>query len=689
MTVHEALYSRDDFDRYRENLADWRAKRIDDQKFITERLRLGIYAQRQEELCMVRVKLPGGRLNPHALIGLAESVNHYSGRDIVHLTTRQDIQFHDVALEQTPNLLEHLALFGIGSRAAGGNTVRNITACPLAGVCPAEHVDVTTHVQRVSRHFARHPLTQSLPRKFKIGVSGCASDCALGAVNDLAVTAAPHDGKPGFRVLVGGGLGAAPRRAIVLEEFIPETDLLPVIEAVLAVHDRHSDRKRKTRSRIKFLVERFGAEGFRERYRAELVRTRAAHDPTGAPRGTWREPQPGTTPPAVGGAPRQPLAQHQTGLVAVPVSVPHGDLSAAQLRGLARILSRLDLDDLRATQDQNLLVLGVPEARVDTLLTALAEIDLGLPTVGDRVIACPGTATCTLGITASASVAAELDGGSSDLGIRVNGCQNSCAASDIADIGCYGLGRRHHGRLVPSYGLQLGGNGQGSGTLGLDGPVVPAARLPQTVARIEAAFRDSRSGDETFAAWTRHRGTAWFDDLLADLTHVTEFELSSLTRDHGDNAVFSVQSVGLGECAGVGTDPVEKGFLDADYERRIRDALAAKGKVEDALAALGNALLAAANGLLAAGGGGHVAQLADLPELFVTSVESAESSGVGLVALLDDLAAQKATRDELAFPDLARRADAWVDAAHASVSRIQRPLPVGPLGIPPAVAAAG
>ncbi|MDF1528652.1 MAG: nitrite/sulfite reductase, partial [Sedimenticola sp.] len=217
-----SLIDSKDFDDYDQHLQNFLQGSLDPHRFVAIRLNLGIYAQRQDGMCMVRAKLPGGRMTPNQLLGFAEAAEKHSGTDSVHITTRQDIQFHFVPLEKTPALQRTLGKYGIATREAGGNTVRNITGCSLSGACPAEHVDINAYIDLTANYFIRHPLTASMPRKFKISFSGCESDCANGLVHDLGVIATRKEGRPGFRLLAGGGLGGKPKEAILLESFIDE-----------------------------------------------------------------------------------------------------------------------------------------------------------------------------------------------------------------------------------------------------------------------------------------------------------------------------------------------------------------------------------------------------------------------------------------------------------------------------------
>ena len=672
MIEADKYIKQEDFDQLEEALQDYLDEKIDHNQMVAERLQLGVYGQWQENLCMVRSKLPGGDVPLSYLLGYAEGLDEIDCMETVHITTRQDIQYNDVPLTQTPKLLRLLATHNITTREACGNTVRNVSGCPMAGACQREHVDIIPYIESTAAYLVRNPLTQSLPRKFKITYSGCEADCAQGAIQDLGFVATRNsEGQPGFKVLAGGGLGPQSRQAIVIDEFLPEELLLPASQAVLAMHDKYSDRKRKSRSRIKFLVERFGPEGFIEKYREELERTVAAFDTDLAPAGQWRQAQEDAA--ICGhGAPRQVTAQHQADLFAVPVHVPGGDLTASQLRGLHKLLTEQGYTHLRATQDQELIVFNVPEQGIPALVEGLKALDLGLIEPGTDVVACPGTTTCQLGITSSRVVAKMLDGGPDDLVIRVNGCQNNCAHSDLADIGFYGKGRRHFGQLIPTYAIRLGGCGMAGGDLAFAGPEVPAVRVPVAVKRITDAYAEQREEDEKFSTWSRRLGPDYFDKLLQDLTQVREFELPMLQRDHGDSAVFKVQSTGVGECAGASIDPVDKLLLDIAYERNLRDAFAAKRKFREAAESMDNVFSLVGRALLIAAGAEEVSPAEDQMVAAITT------------ALADDPAAAQAYADryaqftewageldELLYPGLIEETDAWLKRARMSCRTMQ------------------
>ena len=568
----------EEIDRFEQAMQDFLGGHMDADRFTSVRLQQGVYGQRQEGVNMVRVKIPGGRLTPGQLDALADVAETYSQRGIAHVTTRQSVQIHFVPLGKSPDALRRLAQSGLTTREACGNAVRNMTACGLSGVCPREHVDVGVHLDGATLHFMRNPLNQQLPRKFKISFSACEADCAQSLLHDAGVVAVKKDGKHGFMVKAGGGLGHKPREAIVVEEFIPESELLFSLEALVALHNRYSDRTKRAKSRIKFLVERFGAEGFLEKYREEFARTREALAESAYPRGEWRE-QSGSEIPG-SGAPRRLFAQHQPGKFVLPVALPIGDFTAAQMHGVAALLRAHNLDEIHTTQDQNLAIPNVAQESIPVMRAVLAALGLREPAAGDNVVACPGTATCRLGITSSTIAAPKLSGGAKDLRIRVSGCHNGCAQPETGDIGIYGEGKRLHGKLVPHYQMYLGGNGMGGGALALKGPAVPAARIEQAIARVEQAHDDS--GVESFFAWARAQQPDYFNELLVDLAEVKPADVAAVMRDHGSSSDFRVVNLGGGECAGASQVLIGANFFEAAHEREYRNALVFQRKYAEA-----------------------------------------------------------------------------------------------------------
>ncbi|HEU0189542.1 MAG TPA: nitrite/sulfite reductase, partial [Gallionella sp.] len=342
-------------------------------------------------------------------------------------------------------------------------------------------------------------------------------------------------------------------------------------------------RTKRAKSRIKFLVERFGVDGFREKYREEFNRTKEALAGQPYPKGEWRA-QTGEQAPGQG-APRKLFAQRQDGLSVFPIALPIGDIKPAQLRGIAALLRAHSLSEVRTSQDQNLAIFNVPQDKVTALRMGLAALGLREPKAGDNIVACPGASTCRLGITASMLAAPELSGGHADLNIRVSGCQNGCAQPETGDIGIYGEGKRMHGKLVPHYQMYFAGSGMASGNahggaLALKGPAIPVVRIKKAIERVEKAHLES--GENSFFSWARAQEEGYFKQLLADLAEVKAEELQSVMRDYGAAADFRVVNLGGGECAGVSQVMIGANFFEAAHEREYRNALVFQRKFGEA-----------------------------------------------------------------------------------------------------------
>jgi len=647
--------------QYRQAVQDVLAGELDETRFQALRLQQGVYGQRQEGVNMVRVKLPGGVVSPGQLGAVAEVLDNYSELDIASVTTRQDLQLHSIPLSDTPAALEKLAEQGLTSREACGNTVRNITACPLAGVCPCEHSDVQPVVDAVAQRFLRHPLTQHLPRKFKMSFSGCEADCAQGLFHDLAVIAVKRDGNFGYKVLAAGGLGHKPRPAITLEEFVEESDLLPVIEAVLALHHRYSDRKRRARARLKFLLERLGEAEFVEKYQEELQRTRQVYASDALPAANWvTADETAKSRISATGAPRGALQQRQDDLYVYPVSLPLGDLSVTQMQGLVALSEQYDAVEMRVTQDQNLMLLNIPQDGLQAVKDGIRLLDLAAPAAGDDVVACPGTWTCRLGITASRLVCSELSGGESDLRIRVSGCHNGCAQPYVGDIGMHGEGRRINGKLIPHYRLHFGGDGRNDGVIAVRGPEVPVRMAPAAVKRVSREYESTRQAEESFRVWAQRQEENYFTKLLQDLTVISGPDSEWLSKDFGETEDFRVLALGGGECMGAKHDVVSANFSEAAHEREYRRVFQLAKKEDQALDCAEAVARLVGQALLHAGGESVLPDdLAELAGKIEKQTDATQHLAESLTVFVGEMQKLRADFDDARFEKLANAQDLW------------------------------
>ena len=619
----------EEIDHYEQEARRFLQGEVHAEVFRRFRLQHGIYGQRQDGVQMVRIKIPFGGMTPPQLERVADiSVRYSTG--VAHLTTRQDIQIHFVKLEHTADIMRQLAEVGLTTREACGNTVRNVTACPYSGVCPGEVTDVTPYAHAIASHFLRNPVCENLPRKFKFAFSGCATDCALTGIHDLGVLAVNHvvDGRErvGFRLTVGGGLGASPRKPYLLEEWVPAEELHLRCEAVLRVFNRYGNRKNKSLARIRFLIEKVGFEKFYAMYVEEYVflrEGRAASSLTRFDLAPEPVPSNGAHRPPKNGAKLSPeyatwrdtnvKPQKQAGYSTALITLMIGDLKAEQLRGLAGIADRFAHGTIRITVTQNFLLRWVADADVPALYEALCEIGLGRPgaqRVGD-VIACPGADTCGLGITSSKGVGRALTEHLEETGatyaddiqgidIKISGCPNSCAQHHIAAIGLHGLGHKVNGRLIPAYQLHLGGRSTDQGVVfGMLAGKFPAKRIPEVVDRVLALYREQRQPDEAFTAFVDRVGKTPIADALAPYNSLPGFEeAASHYLDYGATEPFNLDDAGAGECAGGVINMVEQHFEDAKYELAHAAVLLEKGKPVDAVTRAELGVVAAAKGLL-------------------------------------------------------------------------------------------
>jgi len=581
---------------------------IDERVFAETRLRRGMYGQRYDngqrhdgvesrDLAypsaptkgpdtlwhapgMVRIKIPYGGATPEQLEVIAECAEEYSDA-ILHITTRQDVQLHYLHLDDGPTLMRRLASVGITTREACGNGVRNVTGCPLAGVCRTEAFDVTPYADALFRFLLGHPDCQDFGRKFKPAFSGCEHEaCGLVMMHDLGFIAKVKqiDGEVvrGFDVYVGGGLGTNPFQAELVAEFALEGEILPLAQAIGRVFARLGEKKNRNRARIKFLVAKLGIEEFRRLVTEE--RRQLPHDPR------WTDylrtlddfaesPKVDSTPLNGAGGPEgfdewfgsNVYPQRQEGYVVATVALPLGDITSEQVRLLADVARKYVGDAVRTTVEQNIVLRWVAEHDLPALYSELKEIGLATPGAGTIVdiTACPGTDTCKLGIASSRGLAGELtkrlaakqyelDESVRGLKIKVSGCFNSCGQHHVADIGFFGNARAVDGVTVPHFQVVLGGQwSENAGSFGMPVGAVPSKRIPEVVDALADRFISERDSGESFQEFTSRLGKKELGELVKSFKDVPPpSEHLNAYVDWGDSREFSRKDMGVGECAG-------------------------------------------------------------------------------------------------------------------------------------------
>ena len=570
---------RDEIEIFRTKAAEFLAGSIPEDDFRPFRLKHGIYGQRQPGVQMVRCKIPGGLLTAAQADQMARIADEIAGGK-GHLTTRQNLQYHFVPLARVADLMHLLADVGLTNREACYNTVRNVTTCPWSGIARDEVFDVRPYAQRVAYALLRKDLTGNLPRKFKIAFDGCREkDCISGAINDIGLRAVMREGRRGFRMIVGGGLGPLPTEPQLLDEFVPEDRLLNKIEAVIRVFNEYGCRTNKNKARLKFVLRERGFAWLKEQIEKEFAEI-LAHGgiawPERVPEGFGgfeSQPRPlgkGALLPVVNPGPSgdpeydawlgtNVIEQKQTGYAAATVRVDQGNLTGDQLRGLARIAREAGDGLLRVTIEQNAVLAFLPLASLPRVHAALREI--GLAGAGARsiedIVTCPGAYSCNLALTKTMDLGAALqqtvsryqDARVRSLSVKISGCPNSCGHHWVGDFGFYGNARKIGGREVPYYLMLLGGGYDQQGILrfALSVQSIPARLAPEAVRRVLDHFIANRQEGETFRQYVMRTKAETFRELTNDLAKPADL-FPEIYQDWGDDGPYSKQ-LGRGECA--------------------------------------------------------------------------------------------------------------------------------------------
>ncbi len=547
-------------------------------QFIGYRLKQGVYGQRQPNVQMIRVKLPFGGVTPEQLEALAEVADKYAPLRRGHITTRQNVQFHHIPLKKAAEALFVLGRTGLSTREACGNTVRNVTGDPWAGVNPDEPFDPTPYAGAFARYWLRNPLSQLLPRKFKVAFTSSDADTAITGIHDLGFIPRIRDGAKGFKVVAGGGLSIMPRNAYVLQQFVPVDDYLRLSEAVVRIFEKADElRKNRAKARLKFLVDRVGIDEFRRMVEDELRGTWSLADfrpdrmlfiddeeATAPARRPYYEQPNGDRREFVAFAASAVRPQKQQGFSTVHVKVNQGDLKPEQFRGLAAILRDYCGGRARTTVQQNIVLRWVRDESLYEVWQRLQAIGLGDPGAHEitDVVSCPGTDSCKLGITSSMGLNRAIQAKIESLEIsdeltkrirvKMSGCPNSCGQHHIANIGFHGAAMKVGEQQLPAYHVFIGGAyDNGDFRIGTQLKVrLPAKRAPDAVERFIALYQRERNPGEEFNAFFDRAGNAPFEQAIADLVIPGEFsdDNRSMFIDWERGDLYQVQR-GEGECA--------------------------------------------------------------------------------------------------------------------------------------------
>jgi sulfite reductase beta subunit-like hemoprotein len=554
-----------DIDEFVDMLGKYESGAIAPEEWRRFRLLRGTYGQRQDNVQMLRIKIPQGIVTAPQMRAMASVGARYS-RGFGHVTTRQNVQFHFVPLKDVETALRQLAEQGLTTREACGNSVRNITGCPYAGTSATEIFDVTPYAEAMTRYFLRHPLSGVLPRKFKICFEGCTEDHAFASINDIGWRARIVDGRKGFRMTVAGGTSIMPVSGYVLYEFLPVEEMFEAAEAIVRVFHKYGDYEHRQRNRIKFVVKALGWDAFKARYEEELAGFRReggaplSFDPSATREETAPDWAPAHAPTlqAVAAAAATPVSgpgivpgtvrlqplpdtyvrwlasnvsrQRQPGYCHVVVRLPLGDFTSGQMRVIADLAEAYGDGTVRVTVDQNVLYRWVRTESIEPFYQRLAAAGLGAPDAGkiSDVVSCPGAESCRLAVTQSRGLGRTLTehlSARTDIvdtvpgNIKISGCPNGCGQHHIGSIGFQGSVRKLAGRAVPQYFVLVGGGCADNGTAHFGKVVskVPVHRLTDALDRLLDLYKAQRQGEEELGAFFRRVPPAMATDALKDL----------------------------------------------------------------------------------------------------------------------------------------------------------------------------
>jgi len=607
--------------RYEENVKQFRSGQITADTFQRIRLQHGVYGQRQDGVQMIRIKIPMGILRADQLeviADLAEKIAHNNA----HITTRQDLQIHYVKLENTPMLMRRLAAVGVTTREACGNTIRNVTASPSAGVDPQEAFDVTPYAHAMMAHLIRNPICQNLPRKFKIAFDGGGVMTALPMLHEIGLVARIQNGKRGFKVYIGGGLGSSPRVAKLLNEFMAEEELIPWANAILQVFDRLGERKIRSKARMKFLIDKFGFEKFKgmiENERKEIQVLPEWNDYLKHLK-DWEEKAPSVaesppvaeTPEFLAWKKTNVWPQKQKGYSMAEIRLTTGDMLPTQMRAVAKILKNFADGHLRFMVHQNFLIRWIRDQDLPALhqeLKLIGMVKKDAQTIYD-VTACPGTDTCRLGISSSMGLARVIEKrlyqengaiqtAARDLRIKISGCPNSCGQHHLASLGFYGGAIPVNGHTVPAFQLMLGGNFGRDMVVATPICQIPSKNVPEAVVRLVKNFTENRKKDEAFAIYYARVGKEKVKTILGELLEIPSFEeRPDFYVDWEDTAEFALQKGVIGECAGAMVSDRPPLVSDGVEPLKMAEALLGHGDFASAVSKAYESIVKTAEGLL-------------------------------------------------------------------------------------------
>ncbi len=560
-------------ENYKNSLEEFLKGNIPKERFRGIRVPWGIYSHRGGKVFMMRIRIPGGFLTSEQLKAISIMAEKY-GNKILHITTRQDIQLHEVKIEDTYKIMDYLKEFDLSPRGGGGNTIRNITACPFSGVCKKEIFDVKGIAISLSEYLLRKDESYNLPRKFKIAFSGCSYDCAKALVNDVGFIAKRKDGEIGFSVYAGGGMGAISMKGKLLCDFIKVEDVGYLVEAIKNIYYFNGDRKDRHHNRLRFFIEKIGFENFKEIFEKELNKIKE-NEYIYLRNISFNEYKANGGKIPENGDPYYNdflkyniFEQKQDGFVYIILRIPRGDLFFENAIKLSELKNEFENIEFRTTQSQNIGITWIKKKDLYKIYKKFLEIfgyEFLYPETILDVSCCKGALTCNLGLCNSVGLSKEIEDVIKNkflkskyfdkLKIKINGCPNACGQHPIGDISFHGIIRKVYGRSVPFYKFLIGGKSEGENTkLADEIGIIPAKNIPSFI--------------EEFLSKLEENGLEKIKDLGKDLIknylYVPPYsENSEFYKDWGKEEDFSLSGLSQGECGAGVIDMIESDLDEA------------------------------------------------------------------------------------------------------------------------------
>lgn len=572
---------------YSESLGEYLGGKISSDRFKGIRVPFGFYSQRASRQLMGRVRIPAGSIAPKQLKAIADTAKRFNLK--LHITDRQDVQLHGVSYEDTVKVLDYLKDYNLSTIGGGGNTVRNVTACYLSGICRDEVFDVRKYAVNITEYLLKDPAATRLPRKFKVAFSGCSKDCAYALVNDVGLIAKENNGVKGLRVFCGGGMGASSAVGQILEDFIPIEKTGYVVKAVMLAYNKHGDRLNRHRNRLRFLIQDMGFEKFKGLYQIELNNLMEA-EYVGLREIKFKQDLKKIEPVVLEGLEvldggfrdfikYNLVPQKQDGYYAVELEIPQGDIDVSAVEKVAGLDALIPDIEFRTTQNQNLLFCNIHGSELPALYKMLKTIFSDNSFIGSNritgVIACKGATTCNLGLCNSPALARAVvkefkaDGldmtALKDFKIKISGCPNNCGQHVLGVIGLQGMTRKVGSRPVPLYKILAGGRiGENETRFGQEVGIVPARNIPEFLKEYFRRIQDKVGGYESVHEFLEKEGAVIMKDLLNSYSYVPDYnENASFYKDWEREDDFSLAGIGPGECGAGVLDLIDADLAEA------------------------------------------------------------------------------------------------------------------------------